>query len=747
MFYAYAKWLFKLKINQKGEKIKMKKKIVLIVVMIAILACLFAISVCAASYDFTRKVTLDNNTEVALYDSEGNALTWYYDGTNLVSAKTADVISVNGSGWITYQSTVTAANVVVANFQDPDYSSKITNKVSGLNISYRHSTNLEYVFLADEIKQFNGTYLFSNCDKMKVFEITENSQITSFSQYMFYDCAVLKEFYIPAGVTAIPTSNSGTIGFLSMCPLLEKVTFAEGIELNSIGDTAFYGNTSLTSIDLPDGLEKILSNAFNSCTNLKDVEIPDSVTTLGENAFRSTGIVNSPFTANSRCTTWGKYVFRNCDSLKNFIVPLSLTATPGDQGHGPFAECAGIDIVTFGTYGEMTTLPTLIFALTNIKEVVLPDGLVTIEERAFHSNTGIKEIILPNTVEIIGERAFQGCSSLEKIVFGNSFKYITNTGTDHNSLTYGAPLKQVYLPASFYAEAPETDYKVSYAFQGTSGNTIYFYTGTKDQLDNALTNFKACAGSTDNNGNFLNATQVSYSEYIQNISAYESGKYIVYGLNACDAFYDGVHLEDNNACVINCSQCQTYGAAEENPVHNEAIVISYANGYHNVGAKITSCTNEGCAHSTTEETAALFTCLGYSAPMDGRGGIAIGFTVNNEAIAEYEEITGKTLKYGVFAVLQSRLGDNDVFAQDGTVADGVIDADITSYELALFELKIVGFADNQKDIKLAMGAYVAVTDGEATEYSYMQSGTPVENEKYCFVSYNDIVGSAEEVTQ
>ena len=40
-----------------------------------------------------------------------------------------------------------------------------------------------------------------------------------------------------------------------------------------------------------------------------------------------------------------------------------------------------------------------------------------------------------------------------------------------------------------------------------------------------------------------------------------------------------------------------------------------------------------------------------------------------------------------------------------------------------------------------MGAYVAVTEGETTEYSILQSGTPNENEKYCFVSYNDIVGN------
>ena len=39
-----------------------------------------------------------------------------------------------------------------------------------------------------------------------------------------------------------------------------------------------------------------------------------------------------------------------------------------------------------------------------------------------------------------------------------------------------------------------------------------------------------------------------------------------------------------------------------------------------------------------------------------------------------------------------------------------------------------------------MGAYVATIDGETTEYSYMQGGESNENEKYCFVSYNDIIG-------
>ena len=214
---------------------------------------------------------------------------------------------------------------------------------------------------------------------------------------------------------------------------------------------------------------------------------------------------------------------------------------------------------------------------------------------------------------------------------------------------------------------------------------------------------------------------------------------------------------DNAKINITCFCGEYIGEVEKENSTNDgkhdlenakAVNIVYA-GFASTGTKMLKCSKCG-AEDIIEEAPPLFTCLGYSAPEDGRGGIAIGFTVNNIAIAEYEEATGKTLKYGVFAVLQSKLKDKDVFAEDGTVAEGVINADITSYEFALFELKIVGFTDEYKDIKLAMGAYVAVTDGETTEYSYLQSGTPNENEKYCFVSYNDIVGAPstdEEVIQ
>jgi hypothetical protein len=61
-----------------------------------------------------------------------------------------------------------------------------------------------------------------------------------------------------------------------------------------------------------------------------------------------------------------------------------------------------------------------------------------------------------------------------------------------------------------------------------------------------------------------------------------------------------------------------------------------------------------------QKAPALFECLGFSASKIGDG-ISLGFKVNNEAIATYTSVTGNTVKYGVFAASQAKLGSNSIF--------------------------------------------------------------------------------------
>ena len=89
--------------------------------------------------------------------------------------------------------------------------------------------------------------------------------------------------------------------------------------VTSIGDKAFSGCSSLTSITIGNGVSSIGEGAFAGCSSLTSITIPDSVTSIGRGAFYG------------------------CKSLTSITIPDGVTSI----GNETFSGCKGLSAVTF----------------------------------------------------------------------------------------------------------------------------------------------------------------------------------------------------------------------------------------------------------------------------------------------------------------------------------------------------------------------------------------------------------------
>ncbi len=298
--------------------------------------------------------------------------------------------------------------------------------------AFYYCTNLRSIVIPSSVERIDAM-AFYHCDSLS--KVTLNSGLQRIGAFAFTYCSSLTSISIPSSVTYIgaeafarcpalgtmTVNGANTVYRSANNCIIERSTkkLIAGCKnsviptdgsVTAIGDYAFCGMDTITSITIPSTITTIETAAFDSCTALRSITIPNSVKTL-EGA-----------------------VFARCESLTNVTLPSGLTEIPDST----FTGCDALTSLT------------------------IPNAVTAIRYAAFSYCEALKNITIPASVNIIEDHAFYNCDALTNVYYGgNASQWSTITIEEKNECLINAKRT--------YSNPTVATFTVSYNANGGTG--------------------------------------------------------------------------------------------------------------------------------------------------------------------------------------------------------------------------------------------------------------------------------------
>ncbi|MBR2302374.1 MAG: leucine-rich repeat protein [Clostridia bacterium] len=356
--------------------------------------------------------------------------------------------------------------------------------------AFKDCKNLKTINLTDSVIEIGA----SAFERSGLAQITGHQNVKIIGESAFNSCSYMTQFDVPANCESI-----GANAFAE-CSALETVTFGFQSKLKSIGNMAFFGCTSIEQLALPDSVTSIgeLAFAFAQLTNFV---VGKNVTELGWNVLMGCQKVESikiekvsnfsflPYFFNEDNPSLTSFIVDNIDDYAQVgfsnefahvfkggaklyvgdkqvtqlvlsegitkIAPYAFSFLEfGDVcipssvktiGEGAFMQqenSTALKKISFAQGSRLETIGVMAFANSNIESIVLPDGLQTIENRAFYGLTQLKQIKIPSSLKTILSEVFDKCAE--------GIRVDIDSLDDYMNIEINKPEKSLFNNAELY---------------------------------------------------------------------------------------------------------------------------------------------------------------------------------------------------------------------------------------------------------------------------------------------------------
>ena len=193
----------------------------------------------------------------------------------------------------------------------------------------------------------------------------------------------------------------------------------EGVEykVTRIGYNAFKNCSGLTSVTIPEGVTSIGGYAFQSCTGLTKVIVPDIAAWCNIN-----------FASNySNPLYYAHHLYSDDNTeITDLVIPEGVISISNNA----FSSCSGLTSVTIPE--GVTSIGDYAFQnCTGLTSVTILEGVTSIGECAFSGCEGLTEVTISEGVTSIGKFAFSECSSPTELTIPSSVTSIGDFAFDH----------------------------------------------------------------------------------------------------------------------------------------------------------------------------------------------------------------------------------------------------------------------------------------------------------------------------